>query len=490
MIRIFIDRLGSLGQNRQAFGSIKTPEAAEKVMFRSQQSHWLVLCAAMVLGSVVACGDDDDDGAPADNQAGESSGGSAGKGGSASTSGSSSKGGSSNGGEEPVAGSGSGAGGVAPIPMAEGIYVVGYYVTVQDEYIGYLSVTDDISADGTVDISKAMEFPGDMSYASPGNGVVYVGRGSSAVIERWVLNDANELEKNGEMGLAQYGIASGLGGRDPFHFLAQDRAYFIDAKTRQVVIWNPQTMKTIGAFTLEGFAEGELFPSLTFAYRDGDRVLLSARYYRADDTAALLTRVAIIDTLTDEVEYVDDERCGNIAFKAVDSEQNLYLASHPAQAAVVEVGAAGEPAAASCIIRIRTGESEFDQDYYVDLSDVAGAPTGGLMQGAGDEAFVLKYAGEPLTLANSAKAHTRAAWELNRLTLGDEAVDVQPVDGIDLQSAYGLAFSARVSGNNTPFIITVAGDLAAGQYHDVSVAGERTGALELPGFPGPAILVK
>lgn len=395
-------------------------------------------------------------------------------------------------GEEPSAGRGTvaGAGGEGPIQMAEGIYVVGYYVTVQDEYIGYLSVTDDLSADGGVDISQAVEFPGDMSYASPGNGVIYVGRGSAPVIERWVLNDENRLEKDGEVGLAQYGIASGLGGRDPFHFLAEDRAYFIDAKTRQVVVWNPQTMKTIEAFSLDGLAEGDLFPSVTFAYRDGDRVLLSARYYRPDDSAALLTRVAIIDTLTDEVEYVDDTRCGNVAFKAVDGERNLYLASHPAQAAVVEAGIAGDPAAASCIIRIKAGEKEFDSDYYVDLSDVAGGPAGGLMQGSGDEAFVLKYVGAPLTLDNSAKAHTRADWEVNRLTLGEEAATIQAVEGLEPQSAYGLAFSTRVAGKTTPFIITVSGDLAAGRYHDVSVPGERTGALELPGFPGPAILVK
>lgn len=457
-------------------------------MFRGQQSHWLVLCGALVLGSVVACGDDDD-GSPTDNQAGESSGATSGKGGSSGEGGSGGKAG-----EEPVAGSGTvaggGAGGEAPIPMAEGIYVVGYYVTVNDEYIGYLSVTNDLSAAGSVDIGTAREFPGDMSYASPGNGVIYVGRGNSAVIERWVLDDKNELVNDGEVGLSQYGLTSAVGGRDPFHFLSEDRAYFIDAKTRQVIVWNPQTMKTSEAFSLEGFAEGDLFPSLTFAYRDGDRVLVSARYYRPDDTAELLTRVAIIDTLTDEVEYVDDTRCGNIAFKAVDSEQNLYLASHPAQAAVVEAGIAGDPAAASCIIRIKAGESEFDPEYYVDLADVAGAPTGGIMQGAGDEAFVLKYAGEPLTLDNSARAHTRADWEVNRLTLGDEAASIEPVDGIALQSAYGLAFSTPVSGKTTPFIITVAGDLAAGQYHDVSVEGERTGALELPGFPGAAILVK
>jgi hypothetical protein len=461
-------------------------------MFRTRQTHWFTLCGALLLSSVVACGDDDD--APSEgSEAGKSTGGGG-------TAGTASKGGSGtnpasggDAGEKSEAGSppaSAGAGGQAPLPTAEGIYVVGYYLTVNDDYIGYLAVTDDLSADGVIDETKAVEFPGDMSYASPGDGTIYVGRGSGPVLERWALNDENELEKTGEMGLMQHGISTGLGIKDPMHFLEEDRAYFIDGETLQVVIWNPQTMETSDTFSLEGLREPDLFMSPNYVHRDGDRLLLSARYYRPDDTAALLTRVAIIDTKTDTVEYADDTRCGNVAFHAHDSQNNLYLASHPAQSAVVAVGAAGDPVAETCIIRINSGAAEFDEDYYVGMDALVDGQAGGIMQGAGDEAFILQYVGAPLTLDNYASARRRADWAVTRLTLGDESATLTKVEGLEPQSAYGLAFTTTVAGRSTPFIITVAGDLAAGQYHDVSVPGERSEALSLPGFPGKAILVK
>jgi hypothetical protein len=376
------------------------------------------------------------------------------------------------------------------VPTDEGIYVVGGYLTIQEKYIGYLAVTDDLSAEGAIDLDKVVEFPDDMSFASPGNGVIYVGNGSAPVIERWFLNGANELVKDGEVGLAQYGIASGLGIKDPLHFIAADRAYFIDGKTQQVVIWNPETLKTIDTFALDGFPEGDLFMGLNFVHKDGDRLLLSARYWRPDDTAALLTRVAIIDTTDDSVTYVDDTRCGNIAFQAHDRDNNLYLASHPAQTAVIAAGLAGDPVAESCIIRINSGQNEFDQDYYVSLDDLVGGSAGGIMQGAGDEAFILKHAGPALTIDNAGSAAKRSEWEIHRLTLGSEEATLEQVPDIELQSAYALAFTTRVAGKNTPYVITVKGDFSEGTYFDVSQPGEFRQALAVPGFPGKAILVK
>lgn len=446
-------------------------------MFR-QQPRWLALCGALALFSMPACGDDDDDDAKTNTGgAGKGSGGSDSQGGSGSnTSG--------------KTGGLAGAAGSEALPSDEGIYVVGGYLTIQEKYVGYLSVTDDISADGSIDLDKVLEFPDDMSFASPGNGFVYVGNGSAPVIERWALNEANELVKDRELGLSQYGIASGLGIKDPLHFIAEDRAYFIDGKTQQVVIWNPKTMRTIDSFALDGFPEGDMFTALNYVHKDGDRLLLSARYWRADDTAALLTRVAIIDTTDDSVTYVNDTRCGNIAFQAHDSENNLYLASHPAQTAVIAAGLAGDPAAESCIIRINSGENEFDQSYYVDVDALAGGPAGGIMQGGGDEAFILKYAGPKLGVDNAGSAAKRSEWEIHRLTLGKEEATLEKVPGLELQSAYALAFSTRVAGKDAPHVITVNGDFSEGSYFDVSRPGEFRQALSVPGFPGKAILVK
>jgi hypothetical protein len=410
-----------------------------------RSAPWALLCAACLAGTLGACSDEDDRVGEREAQAGAAD---------------------------------------------KGVYVVGGYLTSQDDWIGYLAVTSDISASGSIDLERVVEFPDDMSFASPGDGVVYVGNGGMPVIERWLLGDDHQLTQAGTVGLAQYGIATGLGSKDPLHFLAEDKAYFIDAKTLQVVVWNPRAMETLGSFSLEGFEEPEHFVGLNFVHRDGDRLLLSARYWRADDTAATLTRVAIIDTVSDTVSYIDDDRCGNVAFQAHDSHNNLYLASHPAQTAVIAVGAAGAPVAESCIIRVKSGASEFDADYYVGLDALVGGHAGGIMQGAGDEAFILKYQGPAFTLDNYAKAPVAASWEIQRLTLGDEEATVAPVEGVPLQSGYGLAFTTRVDDKAVPYVITVQGDFTEGVYYDVSRPGGFEKGLTVPGFPGKAILVR
>lgn len=483
--------------------------------------------SAILFFSPIACDGDDTSEGDESNGATAGKGGSNGKGGSSAKAGSSGSAGSSEGGtasaaggsagESNEAGSGNGesgssqaggsagesgsAGGAADAsaggggmgghaPDAEGVYVVGGYLTSVDDWIGYLAVVRDLSAAGAIDLNDAVEFPDDMSFASPGNGVIYVGNGGEPVIERWILNENDELVRDVTMGLAQYGINSGLGIKDPFHFLAPDRAYFIDGESLQVVIWNPETMETIDTFSLEGFLEPDMFLGLNYVHKDGDRLLLSARYWRPDDTAALLTRIGIIDTTTDTVTYADDTRCGNVAFHAHDSDNNLYLATHTAQTGTIAVGAAGDPVAESCIIRFNAGADDFDPDYYVGLDALANGHAGGIMQGAGDEAFVLKYAGPEYTLDNYGKAHTKGQWEIHRITLGDEAETFEKVPDVELQSGYGLAFSTVVAGKTFPYVIAVEGDFSEGAYYDVSEPGKFERALTIPGFPGKAILVR
>lgn len=394
--------------------------------------------------------------------------------------------------DEAVAGAGnSGAGGDGPgLSPSEGIYVVGGYLTTAESTIGYLAVVNDLSASGSVDLENVVEFPDDMSFASPGNGVVYVGDKSSPALHRYVLDEDNSLRPDGTMGLAQYGVSSGVGMKDPLHFIDEERAYFIDGGTLQVVVWNPRTLETLGAFSIEGFDEDGHLLGLNYVHRDGDRLLLSARYWRGDDTAAPLTRVAIIDTTADSVTYADDTRCGNVAFHAHDSENNLYLATHPAQTTTIAVGAAGDPVAESCIIRFKAGADDFDPDYYVALDELTGGNAGGIMQGAGDQAFILKYGGPELTLDNYARAPRGPNWEIHSLTLGEEEATLEKVPGVELQSGYGLAFTTQVNGEDIPYVIAVEGDFSQGAYYDVSTPGRLEKALTVPGFPGKAIRVK
>lgn len=467
---------------------------------------WFSLIAAAALGA--ACGDDE--GASAVPEPRGGAGGSGGarsvtggavnaagafaEAGTAHTPGSEGEGGSENG-----AGA-SGDGGVANAPPSpdgdQPLFATGGWLTTpDDEYVGYLTVLRDITATGSVDLGRAVEFPGDIVYGSPGDGRVYVVLATEPTIQRFRLDESDELELDGEMGLAQYGVADGVRKAAPV-FMALDRAYYFDHGTLQLIVWDPSTMTTSRAISLAELEEEGFGLRTNYLHRDGARLLLSASYFRLTDEEgyAKLNRVAIIDTDTGDVTYADDTRCGGAAFHAVDSSGSLYLASHPGHAAALAVGMAhtegkSEPAA-SCLVRIRANASEFDPDYFVDLNELSGGFTGGLMQGAGDQAYVLTYDGPALTPSDYFRATRADAWAVHGITLGDEADTYRRVPRLPLISGYGFAFVAETGSRQTPFIITVSGDFSEGTYYDASDASGFERALTLPGSPGPSIRLR
>jgi hypothetical protein len=148
-----------------------------------------------------------------------------------------------------------------------------------------------------------------------------------------------------------------------------------------------------------------------------------------------------------------------------------------------------EPAA-SCLIRIQSGADEFDPDYYVDLNEMSGGFSAGIMQGPGDQAYILTYDGPALTASDYFRAPRAEAWAIHSITLGDEADTYVRVPNMPLVSGYAFGFATVVDGEKTPFVITGKGDFSEGTYYDASDASGFEEALTLPGTAGPAIRVR
>lgn len=371
------------------------------------------------------------------------------------------------------------------------VWVVGGWTTTVDEYLGYLTVVDDISSDGSIQLSQVVEFGGDMVYASGGGGVVFVGLESSPVIERWGLDASNALEKQDEVSLANFGVTSTLGGgRNVIQLVDENRGYYFDNENLQVVVFDPSSMTTGESFSLAGLAQEGQELGLNFIHRDGDRFIVTARYWDlVAGTTTPLVRAAIVDSTDNSVEYIEDTRCGDIAFDATDEAGNLYLGSHPGHAVYMAAGLDGDAPPPQCILRIEQGESEFDPDYFVNLSELSGGVVGGLLQGADNRAYVFQYTGEAITEENWQPSLRGEQWALYSLELGSEANTYGPVEGLDSVTAYGDSFTTRVNGRVTPFVITVDADFSAGRYYEASNPNSVVGALSFPGFPGPALTV-
>jgi hypothetical protein len=378
-----------------------------------------------------------------------------------------------------------------PAPSAEELWIVGGWISTADEYTGYLTVVDDLSSDGTIDLSRTVEFGGDMVYASPGGRVVFVGREDAPVIERWGLDESNALEKQDQVSLANFGVTKTLGGgRNVIQFVNQDRAYYFDNENLQVVVFDPVSMTTQGAFNIEGLAAPGQEHAMNFIHRDADRFIVTARYWDlAEGTTTPLVRAAIVNSRDDSVEYIEDTRCGDIAFNVTDDAGNLYLGSHPGHAVYMAAGLDGDSPPPQCLLRIKRGESQFDPDYFVNLSELSGGVVGGLLQGTNDQAYVFQYAGEPITDGNWQASLRGDQWAIHGLELGNEADTYGPVAGLDSFTAYGDSFSTVVNGARKPFLIAVEADFSAGNYYDVSRRNNVREALSFPGFPGRAYRV-
>jgi hypothetical protein len=229
---------------------------------------------------------------------------------------------------------------------------------------------------------------------------------------------------------------------------------------------------------------------MNFIHRDGDHFIVTARYWSLEQgTTTALVRAAIVDCRDDSVEYIADTRCGDIAFNVTDAAGNLYLGSHPGHAVYAAAGLDGDSPPPQCLLRINQGERRFDPDYFVNLSELSGTVVGGLLQGAGNQAYVFQYEGEPITEENWQASLRGDRWAVHGLELGNETSTFAPVEGLDSFTAYGDSFSTIVNGVRTPFLVAVEADFSGGSYYDVSRRSDVMRALSFPGFPGRAYRV-
>ncbi|MEM1413349.1 MAG: hypothetical protein AAGH15_00535 [Myxococcota bacterium] len=352
--------------------------------------------------------------------------------------------------------------------------------------LGYVAVVPNIDAGLEVDLEDALVFAGN-GFIQPGpnlDGRFYVIVNERPVIERYVVDDEGTITLDDEVGFAGFGITT-LSARNPMHFLDDGRAYLVDVGTRQVVIWDPEEMTVSDSFSIDGLEREGLTAGSNNIVRDGDRLVLSLRYFRPDMSAATVTTAVIIDTTDDSVTYAEDTRCGNIAGHIVAGTGDLYFSSHTSQAARIRAGEAGDDPSVPCLLRMRAGADDFDGDFFVELNALTGdSPTGFLIPGAGNTAYVLAYNEEivPITDQPSAVLTQTGAWEYWAVDLGGAVDTATKVPGFPASSAFGFAFLLEGTEGVTPYIISIGDGFATSTLYDVSDPGEFVEGATVPGL--------
>jgi hypothetical protein len=383
---------------------------------------------------------------------------------------------------------GAGGDGVTSAPL----YAICGALFTPDGTSGYVATVPDLEPTTTFELEDTLEVPGGTLCAAPGDSdKLFLAVGERAVVQRYGI-DGESLVFEDEFGLAGLGITSPAG-RNPIHFLSESRAYFIDGSTLQVVVWNPQDMIIEDSFSIDGLWRDGLQIGVNFVDRVGDRFVMSARYFRPDESAEVVASAVIIDSTDDSVRYADDNRCGNLAWSTTSDDGDIYFASHPSQAARVRVDQAGDPASRPCLLRILNGENDFDPTFFVELNELTGGrPTGALLRGPADTAYVLAYDEEevPITAQNQSLMTVVPAWRYWTLNLNGTFETAEEVTSIPHGAGYGIGFVVDRTDGPVPYIVSIAGDLSSGTLYDIGSPEGFVEGLTAPGFLNQALRIR
>lgn len=377
-------------------------------------------------------------------------------------------------------------------------YLINTAVFDPDSTTTYVKIVNDLDAGTEVDLGSALELNSFVIVDTPRDrsGTFFVGLGSEPTLQKYSADEEGTITLVDQVSFAGLGLTSADGLINSMRFVADDKAYFVDPETLQVIIWNPMAMEIVSSFELDGLRLDDHRHVMYFTDVDGDRIVASAGYQRPDQTYAPLGRVAIIDTRDDSVVYGEQTRCGFLSWTAQSPAGDIYFVSHSGQAITHEAGVSGDPTFPPCMVRMRAGASDFDPDYYVDLTELTGRAAGALIPGADGTAYVLvKQEGtEPITVDNYQDMYRAPVWEYHSFTLGDEAGTLARVPGVAAGVPYATGFlvdtGTDAAAEMTPFVTLVAGDFSSAVLYDVSDPSAWQERISAPGFAGLALRLR
>lgn len=360
-------------------------------------------CALLASSSLYACGDDDLS-TPGDDAGTRNGRGSGGKG---------------SGSGDSDADAGGSPGDTSPV-YALTTQILG---TEAVDNTSYVLVTNSLERGTQLSLGDGMvEIPGRALGAGPENGgALYVVSDQAPTLTRYDLTDDGELEEGKSVSFLNQGVSAFSEYGAQFQFVAEDKAYWFDGRTAQIVVWDPEAMQVKTSISLTDLAfEREVLTFTAAPVRAGDAIY-SFVGWREGPEVPSRAAVVVIDTSNDTAEVVMSETCGYVRDGYLAPDGMLYLATEAYGAAVNYLNS--ESAAEPCLLRFDTDEGAFDEDFDVELESLFdGDSAGSLIAGPDGSAFlrVLDVSAVPDDTNHPRVLASVAAWGWAKLTVGDD----------------------------------------------------------------------
>jgi hypothetical protein len=223
-----------------------------------------------------------------------------------------------------------------------------------------------------IDPAAMLEVPSGQD-ARTFNGHVYVWDGESGTYTRYAVDDALQLSEQGKVSFANLGGTGAV----MTSFISPTRAYTMTRDNLQLVAWDPTEMALIGSISTDALLDPE-YPDLDYGEPVvfGDHVAWPILWYDEDNFRFKpeLGVVLASSTSLEPLSVQRDTRCGGGWSLFKDTAGDLYVTGNAWFGFAHFFG----PDAASwpndCVLRMRSGSTQFDPDYYVDLNRLADTP--------------------------------------------------------------------------------------------------------------------
>jgi hypothetical protein len=314
---------------------------------------------------------------------------------------------------------------------------------------------------------------------------IFVPSGESPTLTRYTVDSGGNLVPGTTLSFAGVGY-SGVITAGRARVINADKAYAFDEANGTIFIWNPTEMTLSGReidISMIVRPGMDVFVSAweNGARQRGDLLLVPVGW---SDTSTYAVRpvsgMLVIDTARDQVvKLLEDPRCPELESSVVTATGDIYY-GFPSAAGILDVNAR-DPSVPACSLRIRSGQTDFDPDYFLDVSALTGGRIGCCgAWGGGSTAYLQVLYEERTGITDRSQLFGAAHndWRLWR-------IDLESGQGTEVASYPWFATSGveafTVDGRTFIPILTLDGD-AGGLFSNVS---RSTTLVDLMSGPEP-----
>jgi len=239
----------------------------------------------------------------------------------------------------------------------------------------YLHVLEAWPESGELDYGDSVELGEFVNVHAMGN-AVFVHQPENATVRRLVVDANGSIEDDVTISFAAYGA---LGSSGDMVYVNEERAFFLDEASAQIVSWSPSLMEVIDAAPIpeEALSRGAFPAQISRGMGLGGQAFVAASWrdwttLEYHDAAAL----GVFDATSTQpqLRIIEDERCASTVTTPFDGGDGFVYLISDAALGFDALANPNRTQKALCVLRMQPGAEGFDPDFFVDLGAALGSP--------------------------------------------------------------------------------------------------------------------